>query len=175
MSFVPISSRPVTSSQPKRSSDESSSSKIRGCPEALQLPNRYTLASSWFCLVKWHVHIATHNDLQLAARDKGRPWDTGTAFDESAPCGAITRKESAGDIRAANIRLEVNGEKRQASALPLLIWSVNEIINWLSLFYDLEPGDLIYTGTPEGVGSVAAGDKLAGTVEGLEQLTVFIK
>ena len=117
----------------------------------------------------------TRRDLQLAARDKGRPWDTGKAFDESAPCGAITRKESAGDIRAANIRLEVNGEKRQASPLSLLIWSVDEIIHWLSLFYDLEPGDLIYTGTPEGVGPVAAGDKLVGTVEGLEQLTVFIK
>jgi fumarylpyruvate hydrolase len=117
----------------------------------------------------------TRRDLQLAARDKGRPWDTGKAFDESAPCGAITRKESAGDIRAANIRLEVNGEKRQASPLSLLIWSVDEIIHWLSLFYDLEPGDLIYTGTPEGVGPVVAGDKLVGTVEGLEQLTVFIK
>ena len=68
----------------------------------------------------------TRRDLQLAARDKGRPWDTGKAFDESAPCGAITRKESAGDIRAANIRLGVNGEKRQASPLSLLIWSVDE-------------------------------------------------
>ncbi|AIO36053.1 fumarylacetoacetate (FAA) hydrolase family protein [Burkholderia cenocepacia] len=117
----------------------------------------------------------TRRDLQLAARGKGRPWDTGKAFDESAPCGAITQKDRAGDLGSANIRLEVNGEMRQASPLSLLIWSVDEIIHWLSLFYNLEPGDLIYTGTPEGVGPVVAGDKLVGTVDGLEPLTVFIK
>ncbi|WP_339706611.1 fumarylacetoacetate hydrolase family protein [uncultured Sphingosinicella sp.] len=116
----------------------------------------------------------TRRDLQLAARDKGRPWDTGKAFDFSAPCAAITRKEEAGNINAATMRLEVNGELRQQSPLSLLIWSIDEIIHWLSLYFDLMPGDLIYTGTPEGVGPVVSGDTLRGTIGGLEALEVKI-
>ena len=72
------------------------------------------------------------------------------------------------------IRLQVNGETRQQSPLSLLIWSVDEIIHWLSRFYELQPGDLIYTGTPEGVGPVVAGDTLVATIDGLEPLSVAI-
>lgn len=116
----------------------------------------------------------TRRDLQLEARNKGRPWDTGKAFDKSAPCGAITPKALAKDIGDANIRLLVNGQVRQQSSLSLLIWSVDEIIHWLSRFYDLMPGDLIYTGTPEGVGPVVPGDVLRGEIDGLESLQVSI-
>lgn len=116
----------------------------------------------------------TRRDLQLQARDKGRPWDTGKAFDQSAPCGAITPKALAGGIGDASIRLLVNDGIRQHSPLSLLIWSVDEIIHWLSRFYDLMPGDLIYTGTPEGVGAVASGDVLRGEIDGLEPLDVTI-
>jgi fumarylpyruvate hydrolase len=116
----------------------------------------------------------TRRDLQLEARDKGRPWDMGKAFDRSAPCGAITPKDEAGDIAGATIRLEVNGELRQQSQIPMLIWSVDEVISWLSRYVDLQPGDLIYTGTPEGVGAVSGGDRLVGTIDGLETLQVSI-
>jgi fumarylpyruvate hydrolase len=116
----------------------------------------------------------TRRDLQLAARNSGRPWDTGKAFDQSAPCGAITPKDRAGDISDAAIRLEVNGEVRQASTLSMLIWSVDEIIHWLSRFYDLMPGDLIYTGTPEGVGSVVSGDVMRAEIDGLTPLEISI-
>lgn len=116
----------------------------------------------------------TRRDLQLAARDKGRPWDTGKAFDQSAPCGPITRKEEASDLLAGTVRLEINGEVRQESRLSLLIWSIDEIIHWLSRYFDLQPGDLIYTGTPEGVGPVVRGDELVGLVDGLAPLRIKI-
>jgi fumarylpyruvate hydrolase len=116
----------------------------------------------------------TRRDLQLAARAKGRPWDTGKAFDYSAPCAAIIRKAEAGPVGASTIHLQVNGQTRQKSPLSLLIWSVDEVIHWLSRFYDLMPGDLIYTGTPEGVGPVERGDRLMATVDGLETLEISI-
>jgi fumarylpyruvate hydrolase len=116
----------------------------------------------------------TRRDLQIGAREKGRPWDTGKAFDQSAPCSAIVRKEDAGDIANAHMKLEVNGTVRQETPLSLLIWSVDEIIQWLSRYYDLKPGDLIYTGTPEGVGAVVAGDTLHGMIDGLEDVRITI-
>ena len=116
----------------------------------------------------------TRRDLQIGAREKGRPWDTGKAFDQSAPCAAIVRKEDAGDIANARMKLEVNGEVRQQTPVSLLIWSIEEIIQWLSRYYDLKPGDLIYTGTPEGVGAVVTGDTLHGTIDGLEDLRITI-
>ncbi len=117
----------------------------------------------------------TRRDLQLAARDKGRPWDTGKAFDQSAPCGAITPRTMSQDIGSATISLTVNGERRQQSQISLLIWSVDEIIHWLSRFFDLRPGDLIYTGTPEGVGPVGRGDVLVGRIDGLEDLKITVR
>ena len=116
----------------------------------------------------------TRRDLQVAAREKGRPWDMGKAFDRSAPCGALVATADAPAVDAATIRLEVNGAVRQQSTIGHLVWSIDEIIHWLSRYVDLAPGDLIYTGTPEGVGAVVAGDVLVATIDGLPPLTVSI-
>lgn len=116
----------------------------------------------------------TRRDVQIAAREKGRPWDMGKAFDRSAPCGSIVPVAQAAGIAAAAITLEVNGAVRQQNAIANLIWSVDEIIHWLSRYVDLAPGDLIYTGTPEGVGAVVAGDRLEARIDGLPALTVSI-
>jgi fumarylpyruvate hydrolase len=116
----------------------------------------------------------TRRDLQLAARQQGLPWDMSKAFDHSAPCGTITPVGAAGEIGQAGIRLSVNGEVRQSSSIAQLIWSIDEIIHWLSRYVDLAEGDLIYTGTPEGVGPVVAGDVLHASVDGLPPLTVSI-
>jgi fumarylpyruvate hydrolase len=116
----------------------------------------------------------TRRDLQIAAREKGRPWDMGKAFDRSAPCGALVAAADAPPVDAAAIRLEVNGAVRQQSTIGHLVWSIDEIIHWLSRYVDLAPGDLIYTGTPEGVGAVVAGDVLVATIDGLPPLTVSI-
>ena len=116
----------------------------------------------------------TRRDLQIAAREKGRPWDMGKAFDRSAPCGDLVTAAEARGIETAAIRLDVNGTVRQQSTIGHLVWSIDEIIHWLSRYVDLVPGDLIYTGTPEGVGAVVAGDVLVATVDGLPPLTVSI-
>lgn len=117
----------------------------------------------------------TRRDLQVAARERGRPWETGKAFDHSAPCGPITLKANAPGIESASISLSVNGGLRQKSPLSLMIWSPEEIIHWLSRYFDLAAGDLIFTGTPEGVAAVTSGDALHATVDGLEDLRVSIR
>lgn len=116
----------------------------------------------------------TRRDLQIAARERGRPWDMGKAFDQSAPCGTITRAADARQIGNAQIQLDVNGSVRQRSDISKLIWSVEEVIHWLSRYVDLAPGDLIYTGTPEGVASINPGDRLEAIIDGLASLTVTI-
>jgi fumarylpyruvate hydrolase len=116
----------------------------------------------------------TRRDLQLQARDAGRPWDMGKGFDQSAPISAIKRIEETGLIRAGTIKLTVNGETKQSSDISLLIWNVNEVIADLSTYVQLQPGDLIYTGTPEGVGAVTIGDELTVSIDGLPSLTVTI-
>ena len=116
----------------------------------------------------------TRRDLQIQARSKGRPWDLGKGFDASAPCGKISTASEVRDLKKASISLLVNGETRQASDLAHMIWSVPEIIGYLSRFVTLAPGDLIYTGTPEGVGQVTRGDRLEARIEGLEVLSVRI-
>ena len=116
----------------------------------------------------------TRRDLQMAARKAGRPWDMGKGFDQSAPCGLITPADRAGDLSKGAISVAVNGEVRQQSDLSLLIWSVPEIIADLSRYGELRPGDLIYTGTPEGVGSVRPGDRLLGRIDGLSDLAISI-
>jgi len=116
----------------------------------------------------------TRRDVQVAAREKGRPWDMGKAFDHSAPCGAIVLAADARHIGGASIQLEVNGTTRQQSTIGHLVWSVDEIIHWLSRYVDLMPGDLIYTGTPEGVDAVVAGDVLVAWIDDLPSLTVSI-
>jgi fumarylpyruvate hydrolase len=116
----------------------------------------------------------TRRDLQLAAKKAGRPWDMGKGFDESAPCGSITPIKTTGALRAGAITLEINNQLRQTSDLSLMIWNVSEVIADLSTYMSLEPGDLIYTGTPEGVGPVKRGDHLHGRIAGLSDLRIQI-
>ncbi len=116
----------------------------------------------------------TRRDLQTEMKKQGRPWSIGKAFDHSAPIGPITLAASAGDINAAAISLQVNGADRQRSNVAKLIWNVNETIEHLSAAWELKPGDLIYTGTPEGVAAVVRGDLLVGEVAGLPALQVKI-
>ena len=108
----------------------------------------------------------TRRDLQLVARDKGRPWDLGKDFEQSAVASSIVPMPGVVLERGA-IELSVNGQTKQRSDLDKLIWNIREILADLSLFYHLQPGDLIYTGTPEGVGAVVAGDRIEGRVEGV--------
>lgn len=112
----------------------------------------------------------TRRDLQNEMKKQGRPWCIGKAFDQSAPIGPITPASAAGHIANAEISLSVNGQERQRSSATKLIWAVAEIIEHLSAAWELQPGDLIYTGTPEGVAAVVAGDTLVGAVSGLETL-----
>ena len=111
----------------------------------------------------------TRRDLQRTAKGRGEPWDTAKGFDCSAPVAAI-RPASLGHVSAGRIWLEVNGELRQESDLSRMIWDVPHIIAALSQLYTLEPGDLIFTGTPAGVGPLKPGDRLEGGIEGLEVL-----
>ncbi|MBA5606992.1 fumarylacetoacetate hydrolase family protein [Duganella sp. FT3S] len=114
----------------------------------------------------------TRRDLQFKMRDAGRPWEIGKAFDFSAPVGTLVRAAEAGDIHHAAITLDVDGVRKQDSTIAHLIWSVSETIANLSTLFALEPGDLIFTGTPEGVGAVVRGQALVGRVAGLPELAV---
>lgn len=116
----------------------------------------------------------TRRDLQGDAKKKGRPWDVGKAFDNSAPCAAIHLAGECGDVENSRIWLSVNGEIKQDSNVNKLIWSVAEVIANLSTLFTLEPGDLIYTGTPEGVGPVVAGDEIVIGIDGLTTLETKI-
>lgn len=116
----------------------------------------------------------TRRDLQLAARDKGRPWEFGKAFTGSAPVGAISTVAQVGHLAAGAITLSVNGAIRQSSDLKLMIWSVAEALAYLSRYEALQPGDLIMTGTPEGVGPVVAGDVMDGQIAGLDDIRVSV-
>ncbi len=114
----------------------------------------------------------TRRDQQFAMRDKGRPWELGKAFDESAPIGPLHPAAVFGEIDRQAIWLKLDGADRQRSDLSELIWSVPEVIANLSTFFTLKPGDLIYTGTPEGVGKVERGQTLNGGIDGLGELSV---
>lgn len=116
----------------------------------------------------------TRRDLQLAERAKQRPWDLGKDFERSAILAPIVRKEQFGSIADQAIRLEVNGTVRQDARISDLVWSVSELVSHLSHYYHLMPGDLIYTGTPAGVGPVVAGDRIRGSVEGLPDVELTI-
>lgn len=115
----------------------------------------------------------TRRDLQLVARDKGRPWDTGKDIEQGAVCSEIVPMEGV-VIDSGAIALEVNGVTQQSSNIDKLIWNIREIIADLSTYYHLQPGDLIYTGTPEGVGAVVPGDKITGRVEGVAEIALTI-
>ena len=114
----------------------------------------------------------TRRDLQNEAKKTGRPWCIGKGFDHSAPIGPITRAEQAGDVEKAEIYLQVGGVDRQRSNVSKLIWNIAESIEHLSAAWELQPGDLIYSGTPEGVAAVVSGDTLVGGVTGLETLRI---
>ena len=113
----------------------------------------------------------TRRDLQLAAREQGRPWDTGKAFDQSAPISAIFPAADVGHLSEGEIWIKVDGEVKQEADIRDLIWDVPEIVAELSTLFELQPGDLIYTGTPAGVGPVNKGQVMEGFIAGLETLT----
>ena len=114
----------------------------------------------------------TRRDLQGEAKKTGRPWEVGKAFDHSAPIGPIVPAAKAGDAANADISLDVNGKTRQSSNVSKLIWNIAETIEHLSALWELAPGDLIFTGTPEGVAAVVKGDLLQGSVAGVGTLKV---
>jgi len=115
----------------------------------------------------------TRRDVQFAMRDKGRPWDMGKGFDHSAPIGPIVPAAKL-DPTKGRIELKVNGVTKQKADLGDLIWSVAETISYLSGLMILAPGDLIYSGTPEGVGPVVKGDRLEGEIEGVGKIACVI-
>ena len=116
----------------------------------------------------------TRRDLQMKMREMGRPWEIGKAFDRSAPIGPIHPASAVGHFEGGGLWLSVNGETKQKSDVSHLIWSVAETVADLSKYFRLEPGDVIFTGTPEGVGAVKKGDTMKVGVERLGELTVHV-
>lgn len=116
----------------------------------------------------------TRRDLQLQARQAGRPWDAGKNVEQSSPLGLIHAATRVGHLHNGRIALTVDGSVRQEADIADLLWSVPEVIAYISRFYRLEPGDLIYTGTPAGVGPVVEGNRLVVSVAGLSDCVVTI-
>ncbi len=116
----------------------------------------------------------TRRDLQGEMKKQGRPWCIGKAFDHSAPMGPITPAAQAGDVENAELYVQVNGADRQRSNVNKLIWNIAETIEHLSAAWELQAGDLIFTGTPEGVAAVVSGDTMVGAVAGLGELKVKV-
>ncbi|RTL44382.1 MAG: FAA hydrolase family protein [Burkholderiales bacterium] len=116
----------------------------------------------------------TRRDLQAAAKAAGKPWDTSKGFDQSAILGEIVRVGDIGRLEKGAITLSVNGVEKQHGDLAEMIWNQAEIVSNLSHLYRLHPGDLIYTGTPAGVGAVVPGDVLVGRIEGLGEITLTV-
>ncbi len=116
----------------------------------------------------------TRRDLQGEMKKQGRPWEIGKSFEQSAPIGPITPAAQAGDVANAELFIQVDGQDRQRSNVSKLIWNIGEIIEHLTAAWDLRAGDLIYTGTPEGVAAVVSGQTMVCGVAGLEGLTVKV-
>ena len=116
----------------------------------------------------------TRRDLQGVAKKAGRPWEVGKAFENSAPCGEIVPADQVSGLENARIWLDVNGETRQDGNINQLIWNIRETISYLSGLFTLAPGDLIYSGTPAGVGAIVKGDVMKGSVEGIGSLTINV-
>jgi fumarylpyruvate hydrolase len=116
----------------------------------------------------------TRRDLQGEAKKLGRPWDIGKGFDQSAPIGPIRKAADCNIVAATAITLEVNGKVRQTSTIGKLIWNIGEVIEHVSAAWELAPGDLIFSGTPEGVAAVVTGDTLVARVDGVGSLQVQI-
>ncbi|NYT36923.1 FAA hydrolase family protein [Allopusillimonas soli] len=116
----------------------------------------------------------TRRDLQGEAKKQGRPWEVGKAFDQSAPVGPLHPRSKTGALDKGAITLGVNGEGKQKGDLSDMIWNVAESIAYLSTLFELKAGDIVFTGTPEGVGPVVAGDHMVGTINGLGELHVKV-
>jgi fumarylpyruvate hydrolase len=116
----------------------------------------------------------TRRDLQAAAKNAGRPWDVAKAFDVSAPISPIVPRSRVGELAVGRIELEVNGAVRQAGDLADMIWPVGAMLAELSRYFELKSGDLVFTGTPEGVAAVIKGDLLVGKIEGLGELRLRV-
>jgi fumarylpyruvate hydrolase len=116
----------------------------------------------------------TRRDLQQAAKDGGKPWEWGKAFDNSAPCSALMPADVIGHPASGRIWLSVNGVVKQNADISELIWSVAEVIAFISASMVLEPGDLIFTGTPAGVGPLAPADHIQGGIDGIGTIEVRI-
>lgn len=116
----------------------------------------------------------TRRDLQGQMKKAGRPWEIGKAFERSAPVGPLYSVDEIGHLEAGQIRLTVNGDIHQDGDLNQMIWKVPEMISYLSQYYDIAAGDVIMSGTPAGVGPVARGDAMIGTIEGLGELKVEV-
>jgi fumarylpyruvate hydrolase len=116
----------------------------------------------------------TRRDLQGKAKDTGRPWEVGKAFEASAPCTAIVPAAKIGHPASGAVTLDINGERRQTGDLNQMIWKVPEMISYLSGLFTLAAGDIIFAGTPSGVGPVKRGDRLVGRVEGVGTLEVRV-
>jgi len=127
------------------------------------------------CIYGYAVGLdMTRRDLQGEAKKQGRPWEVGKAFDHGAPMGPIHPAEQVGTLEQGGITLEVNGEIRQSGDISQMIWKVAESISYLSGLFELKAGDLVFTGTPEGVGAVVPGDIMIGAVQGIGQLRVKV-
>jgi len=130
-----------------------------------------SMAEAAACIFGYGVGIDfTRRDLQAIAKKHGRPWDTAKGFDQSAPLSALTSKTDFTPSTDTVISLSVNGESRQSATLGQMIWHVAEIIQQLSMLFELKAGDIIYTGTPAGVAAVVKGDKLCAEISGLSIL-----
>ena len=117
----------------------------------------------------------TRRDLQKEAKDKGRPWELGKGFDNSAVISSLSPVSQVGHPSNLNIWLKVNNEIKQKSNIDKLIWSVPEMISFLSITMNLEPGDIIYTGTPEGVGKINKGDIVTGGIDNLAEISITLE
>jgi fumarylpyruvate hydrolase len=132
-------------------------------------------ARAFECVLGYAVGVdLTRRDLQAAAKDAGGPWDAAKGFDNSAPIGALTPANAAGDPAAKTIRLSVNGAVRQNANTGEMIWTIPEMIAALSRTWALRPGDLIFTGTPSGVGPLVRGDAVLAEIDGLAPLRFTI-
>lgn len=134
------------------------------------------LESALECIWGYGVGLdMTRRDLQGVAKKSGRPWEAGKAFDGSAPCSALLSAETVGHPQSGKIWLDVNGERRQTGDLDQMIWKLPEILVELSKLFTLAAGDLIFTGTPSGVGPVRVGDRMTGGVDGVAELDIEVE
>ena len=132
-------------------------------------------AEAMDCVFGYAVGLdMTRRDLQGEAKKSGRPWEVGKAFENSAPCGEVVPVAHVRGIENSRIWLEVNGITRQDGNINQLLWNIPETIAYLSGLFTLAPGDLIYSGTPSGVGAIVKGDVMKGAVEGIGEITISV-